>query len=114
MDLARALRHRDPGSLPFLREGRDPAELGPVDVRRPIEAVGLVPGWELAGWTADISVALLCREEDVFGRVELVDGAWLAVHGSEYINGAGDGPLRMHRDAFEAACSVAFAVQSLA
>jgi len=113
MAAATTLEIADTGTL--LRDSDLPVlELGPVDVRRPIEAVGLVPGWELAGWTADISVALVCREEDVFGRVELVDGAWLAVHGSEYLNEAGDGALRMHRDAFEAACSVAFAVQSLA
>lgn len=113
-DLARALLHRDPASLPLLRMGRQVDQLGPVDVSRPVEGPGVVQGWNLVGWTADVSVALVCREESVFGRVELVDGAWLAVHGSRYLQEGAGGPLRLHKDAFDAACSVALAAQALA
>ena len=113
-DLARALLHRDPATLPFLRTGRAVEQLGPVDVTRPVEGPGLLPGWDLAGWTTDVSVALVCREQSVFGRVERVDGVWLAVHGSRYLQEGAGGPLMLHKDAFDAAASVALAVQALA
>jgi hypothetical protein len=112
--LAQALQYRDPASLPYLRDGAPVETLGPLDVVRPLEGEGLWPGWELAGWTTDLTVAVVCRGEDAVGRVELVGGHWLAAHGTRYLHEGVAGPLLLHGDPFSAARSVAVAAQAVA